>query len=72
MERKNFLLTHAIDVINLSTESWMYDENIHLNVIENEEGGITPVCSISSMVTCSKTEAAPGDDDPDPDIEMCY
>lgn len=72
MEKQNFLLSQAEDVSIIYQESWVYDNDLHLNTIKNANGTVTPVCSNLAMITGSKTMAAPGDDDPDPDAESCY
>ena len=49
-----------------------YDENAQINV-EYIDGQRKPLVLNSSIAyTASKTMAAPGDDDPDPEDERCY
>ena len=71
MVKKSFLLSQAYDITANSNESWIYDENLNLN-IKIEKGVRIPVCLQPSVITQSKTHAAPGDDDPDPDASICY
>jgi hypothetical protein len=68
---KSFLLQKAHDIATVATEAWYYDETLQLSTI-NDAQESTPVCMTSSVTTGSKTEAAPGDDDPDPDAEFMY
>jgi hypothetical protein len=72
MEKRSYLLNRAHKVTATNHNFWKYDENLQLNFTVNKEGSHTPVCTLSSMITASKTESAPGDDDPDPDAEICY
>lgn len=72
MGKRSFLLNRAHKVSAAQHNSWEYDEKLQLNFTVNDEGVHTPVCTLSSMITASKTESAPGDDDPDPDAEICY
>lgn len=66
MIKRSFLLEKAHDVSVVANESWFYDDQTDVNTIPIN-GKTTPVCTSSTVVTGSKTEAAPGDDDPDPD-----
>ena len=71
MMSRTFLLEKAHEVSLVINESWSYDPKIELNTMYvNRE--TTPVCVLSTMITASKTEAVPGDDDPDPDVEFMY
>ncbi len=47
----------------------VYDERQHLSVIEATG---QPVVMTALGTTHSKTNAYPGDDDPDPGAERCY
>jgi len=67
----HFLIEKAHDVSTLINTSWFYDYDLEINTVFVDEK-ITPVCTVSTMITGSKTEAAPGDDDPDPDVELMY
>ncbi|MEJ2046160.1 MAG: hypothetical protein P8X74_23805 [Reinekea sp.] len=71
MINRSFLLEKAHDVSVVANESWLYDDQTDVNTIPIK-GERMPVCMSSAMVTGSKTEAAPGDDDPDPDVEFMY
>lgn len=71
MVTQSFLLEKAHDMSTVENESWYYDNELHMNTVI-VDGKPIPVCAISSMITASKTEAAPGDDDPDPDVEFMY
>lgn len=71
MINRSFLLERAHDVSVIEHESWVYDDQSDVNtILVNRKS--TPVCMLSTMVTGSKTEAAPSDDDPDPDVEFIY
>jgi hypothetical protein len=73
MLNQSFLLNKAHDVSTGGNESWEYDNELQINTIfVDDNGKATPVCTISSMVTQSKTAAFPGDDDPDRDAELMY
>ncbi|QAR32696.1 hypothetical protein EP073_04515 [Geovibrio thiophilus] len=73
MEKRSYLLSQAKEVNPAySTTQWVFNESLQFNTIANEHKEITPVCLISSIITGSKTEAFPGDDDPDPDAEFCF
>jgi len=72
MEKRSFLLSRAQSVSGVHQDSYAYDYNRQLNIATTNIGTDVPACIISSMITCSKTEAAPGDDDPDQDAEKCY
>ncbi len=71
MENHSYLLANASIVSSKANEFWSYNNEIEMNttVIHQKE---IPVCMLSTAITCSKTEAAPGDDDPDPDTEFMY
>lgn len=71
MINRSFLLEKAHDVSVVENESWLYDDQADINTILTN-GKSAPVCMSSAMVTGSKTESAPGDDDPDPDVEFMY
>lgn len=71
MINRSFLLEKAHNVSVVENESWFYDDQADINTIP-VNGKSTPVCMSSAMVTGSKTAAAPGDDDPDPDVEFMY
>lgn len=66
-----FLLEKAHDVNALANETLVYDHQLEANTIFIDDAAI-PACTASTMITGSKTEAAPGDDDPDPDVEFMY
>lgn len=70
MLRKHFLLKNAQEVSRVHKSEWKYDNELNLNVLISDNS--TPACSLTSLITGSKTEALPGDDDPDPDAEFCY
>jgi len=72
MGKRSYLLNRAHMVSAAQHIAWEYDENLQLNFTVNDEDTRTPVCTLSSMITASKTDSAPGDDDPDPDAEICY
>lgn len=71
MMNQTFLLGKAHEVSAIANDSWSYDHHLEVNTML-VSGEATPVCTVSTMVTASKTEAAPGDDDPDPDAEYMY
>jgi len=73
MKKRSYLLTQAKDVSPVPFQSsWRFDDALQLNTTINEQKEVIPVCIMSSVGTGSKTAAAPGDDDPDPDAEYCY
>ena len=47
----------------------VYDEDQHLSVVESTR---QPIVLASLGITHSKTNAYPGDDDPDPGQDRCY
>ena len=71
MTNKSFLLGRAHHVGTISNMPCHYDNEMQINTVI-VDGKTTPLCGISSMITGSKTESAPGDDDPDPDTELMY
>lgn len=71
MMNRSFLLEKAHNVSVVANESWVYDDQLEVNTIFLNEK-TTPACTASIMITGSKTDAAPGDDDPDPDVEFIY
>ncbi|HFT5240794.1 TPA: hypothetical protein ACGTP8_004539 [Yersinia enterocolitica] len=66
-----FLLEMAHNVNSVASELWNYDDELQMNTVFINDKNI-PVCTTSSMITGSKTDSAPGDDDPDPDVERMY
>ena len=70
-QKSTFLLTNAI-TFDFVEPLGFYDASRKINVcIVN--GKKRPLVSQSmSPITESKTMAAPGDDDPDPEDERCY
>jgi len=71
MLNRSFLLERAHVVSSMASEFWSYDHQLEVNtVLINQKA--TPACTVSTMITGSKTEAAPSDDDPDPDVELMY
>jgi hypothetical protein len=71
MMNRSFLLEKSHDVSVVANEFWSYDHQLEVNTIFFNKK-TTPACTVSTMITGSKTEAAPGDDDPDPDVEFMY
>lgn len=71
MMTQSFLLEMAHVVRSVENELWSYDDELQMNTVCVNEKNI-PVCTISSIITGSKTDSAPGDDDPDPDVERMY
>ncbi len=68
---RSFLLKKAHDMYTVPYGILFYNYQFELNTIFIN-GKVTPACTASTMITVSKTDAAPGDDDPDPDIELMY
>lgn len=69
--RRSFLLSkaHSLPLQNIKGS---YDEELQVNVVARQNQ-IHPLVSEDKFgYTCSKTESAPGDDDPDPEDEGCY
>ncbi len=71
MVMQSFLLKNSHSVGITGNDNWHYDNKLQMNMV-CRNGKVMPVCTISSIVTQSKTEAYPGDDDPDPDVENMY
>ena len=70
--KRSFLLASARRLPNPVNISAHYDEHQQLNV---SHGGGRPhplALHPNAAWTSSKTETAPGDDDPDPEAEGCY
>ncbi len=72
MGKYSFLLERAHEVHVTNKREWTYDTVMQLNVASGGAGNFLPVCAMSSIITMSKTEAAPGDDDPDSDADLMY
>lgn len=72
MKKASYLLSHAQDLFTISKAEWFFDEKLQLNLFKVQNNSPVPVCTVFSMITNSKTDAAPGDDDPDPEMEVCY
>lgn len=65
-----FLISKAVTV-EPSGVDCHYDSDLQLNVLDSD--GITPLVDSSrNQPTMSKTQALPGDDDPDPGQDRCY
>tara|TARA_B110000196_G_scaffold122424_1_gene106167 strand:+ start:1574 stop:1792 length:219 start_codon:yes stop_codon:yes gene_type:complete len=72
MNSKCFLLATAKKLKSVSDISFTYDEIRDLNIVTSPEGERYPASLVHGIITGSKTESAPGDDDPDPDSALCY
>lgn len=71
-QKRPFLLSRARHLAHLVDLSAYYDDWEQLN-LSSIGGEVRPVVlNASAAWTCSKTESAPGDDDPDPEAEGCY
>ena len=71
-QKRPFLLARARHLAHLVELSGHYDDREQLN-LSYVDGQVRPlVLNASAAWTSSKTEAAPGDDDPDPEGEACY
>lgn len=71
MMNRSFLLERSHDVRTVTNKSWYYNHQLEVNTIFIGEKSML-ACTASTMITMSKTDAAPGDDDPDPDTEFMY
>lgn len=72
MNKKDVFLLEKGDSIEFEHGSGVYSEQRGMNV-KNIDGLEYPLVSLEgNLGTNSKTCAAPGDDDPDPDDERCY
>ena len=69
MPQRSFLM-QRIRVFGVKDGAWLYDEDEQLNV-ETLDGKLRPVVLAEVARTTSKTEQAPGDDDQDPDGDLC-
>ena len=71
MEKRSFLLWNA-RTFPLKERLQHYDERQQLSVVP-VRGTLVPIAALERAAhTTSKTEQAPGDDDPDPDAIECY
>ena len=70
--KRPFLLASARRLANAVDISAHYDEHEQVNVSYVGGKPHPLVLDASAAWTSSKTEAAPGDDDPDPEAEACY
>ena len=69
--KRAFLLSKA-PRLPLQSLGGFYDEDQQLNVVVKRDRIFPFVSEDGFGWTESKTEAAPGDDDPDPEDEGCY
>lgn len=70
--KRAFLLANSRRLTNSVDITAHYDEVEQLNVAYDDEKPHPLVSDASAAWTSSKTESAPGDDDPDPEAEGCY
>ena len=71
MEKPTFLL-HNARTFPLVEGAQRYDETREISVV-SVGGTLVPLVAVEQAArTQSKTEQAPGDDDPDPDAIECY
>ena len=71
MALRAFLLEHARSFPAMEHEH-CYDDEQQMSICEVHGRSVALVDLESSGKTTSKTAKAPGDDDPDPDINECY
>lgn len=71
MSDHTFLLENSHELKTVQFEAWQYDNELQLNIVSIENKTV-PACTLQSLITHSKTEATPGDDDPDRDMEVMY
>jgi len=69
--KRAFLLTGA-SCFELQDVQNFYDEKQQLNLVARSDDSLPLVATDGFARTESKTHAAPGDDDPDPEDEGCY
>lgn len=70
--KRPFLLATARRLVCAENVPALYDEHEQVNVSFVGGRPYPLVLDASAAWTSSKTEAAPGDDDPDPEAEGCY
>ncbi|NOZ22872.1 MAG: hypothetical protein GXP25_17480 [Planctomycetes bacterium] len=71
MKERPYLLTRALR-LPMTEREMEYDTVTGLNMIQVNGSAAPAVTNLPPQETSSKTMAAPGDDDPDPDDEDCY
>ena len=72
MHKRSFLLANARRLTNSVESPAHYEEAEQVNVSYDDGKPHPLVLGASAAWTSSKTESAPGDDDPDPEAEGCY
>ncbi|MCK4247165.1 MAG: hypothetical protein KAT49_04680 [Methanomicrobia archaeon] len=72
MSTKNVYLLKKANSYKLESLPGFYDEERQINLIPIDNKKCPLVSLEMSPPTQSKTFAAPGDDDPDPEDERCY
>ena len=70
--KRPFLLANARRLTNSVDITAHYEEVEQINVTYDGGKPYPLVLAASAAWTSSKTESAPGDDDPDPEAEGCY
>ncbi len=69
-EKATFLMSNA-RVLPLEKTGQTYDEALQVNV-KTVGGKSVPLAILETASTPSKTAQAPGDDDEDPESQICY
>ncbi len=70
IKKRTFLIANAVK-IGLKEPQGIYNKDLQINVLSISSS--TPlVLAGGDIQTHSKTMAAPGDDDPDPERNSCY
>ena len=72
IQKRAFLLARAHRIDSSIDLRGRYDEDVHLNMDRTHDHAQPLVLTKGGAVTRSKTDAAPGDDDPDIEAEECY
>ena len=72
MDKRSYLLEKAQLIGQDNHAQWHYDAKLQMNTIRDGATNAVTACSLASVITGSKTDCAPGDDDPDYDAEHCY
>lgn len=69
---QSFLLSRSVSLLPEMDMGCSYDKELDLNCYSVDGKDIPAVLLVGSLTTQSKTFAAPGDDDPDREAEICY
>ena len=71
MSTRPYLLAKSLR-LPLEQSPFVFDTESDINTVEIDGHRVPAALACEMQDTMSKTMAAPGDDDPDPDDEDCY